>query len=248
MRQPVAPSGATQGMNQAYADKNAGGMLQPAPGETYQGYQNRVNRLTTLPTAANQSLSTQNRDSIPNMEYNNDQILKLLEKKDLDVGPVASWVAGNTKGITLTPDQQEIQKYLEQRSRQEATRSNQDQDSVYKAYGSFGTSKPALRDIIYNDKGVLASQKLYNQGILNVQGNPNKPNLSAINNFEQNYTKLAGDRNLVNLMGVIGDKSLEQLSNTDRQHLKKVFGNMSQDQINDLFAKRQQLLNLVNGR
>ena len=172
-------------INQALEQK---GMLVRDPAETYEAYRERVKRLGVLPTASKEALNPANLDSVTNMKYINDQVLKLLDKKDLDIGPVQKSISEKTGGIGLNSDQQIIQKYLEQRIRFEGARSNQDQNSQRSAFGSFGNSKDALREIIYNDKGVLASQKLYNQGILSYQGNPNKPNLSAINNFENQYT------------------------------------------------------------
>jgi len=188
-----------------------------------------------------------NIDSIPNQEYTNDKILKLLEKKNLDIGPIQNAIANKTGGIGLSSDQQEVIKYLEQRLRQEAARSNQDENSQRKAFGSFATTKEALLDILYNDKGSLASQRLYHQGILKNQGNPNQPNLSNINNFENKFVELNNDPNVIHLLGVIGTKSLNQLSPLDVQHLKKSFGNMSAQQIKDIFAKKEQLEALARG-
>ena len=115
------------------------------------------------------------------------------------------------------------------------------------ASGSFGTDVNALRDIIYNDKGLLASQRLLNQGILKYQGNPNKPNLAAINDFENKFNMINQDRNVTHLLGVVGDRSLEELSKSDVQQLKKVFGGMSKAQMDKLFEKKQELEDLVRG-
>jgi hypothetical protein len=221
--------------------------LQRAPDETYDAYKARTARLSSLPAKANIEMNMANRDSVPNQEYTNNKILKILEKPNVDIGPVADAIAKKTGGIGLNSDQQEVIKYLEQRIRQEAARTNQDQSSQRSAYGSFGTSKPALLDILYNDKGLLASQRLYNQGILKNQGDPNKPNLSKINKFENEFNQLNNDPNVSHLLGVIGTKSLQQLTNSDRQHLKKAFGDMSADDIEKLFEKKEKLEKLVSG-
>lgn len=227
--------------------QNAGG-INIAPGETYEGYKSRVNRLTTLPTTAKTALNSANVDSIPNMVYNNNKVLQLLDKKNLDIGPVQKAIAEKTGGAGLNSDQQLIQKYLEQRIRLEAARTNQDQDSQRTAFGNFGTSKDALREIIYNDKGRLAAQKLYHQGILNNQGNPNKPNLNAINKFDNEFSQIANDPNLTHLLGVIGDKeNKEDLKKSELDHLKKQFGNLTKDQFNDLMTKAQNLKNFSLG-
>jgi len=225
----------------------AKGGLQRAPDETYARYKARVERLGSLPEQSVKAMNIGNIESIPNQEYTNDKILKLLEKKNLDIGPIQNAIANKTGGIGLSSDQQEVIKYLEQRLRQEAARSNQDENSQRKAFGSFATTKEALLDILYNDKGSLASQRLYHQGILKNQGNPNQPNLSNINNFENKFVELNNDPNVIHLLGVIGTKSLNQLSPLDVQHLKKSFGNMSAQQIKDIFAKKEQLEALARG-
>ena len=242
--QNVAPQApVSKNMGQAFEAK--GGIVRD-PSETYEAYRERVKRLSALPIVAKESLNSMNPNSVPNMKYINDQVLKLLESKDLDIGPIQKAIVEKTGGIGLNPDQQIIQKYLEQRIRQEAARTNQDQDSQRSAFGSFGTAKPALREIIYNDKGRLASQELFQKGILNHQGDANKPNLGSINRFENEYAKLANDPNVTHLLGVIGTKSLDQLSPTDVSHLKKQFGSLSKEQFNDLFKKLDELKALSN--
>jgi hypothetical protein len=242
------PQGQQQGQPNAMVNQFAErGGIQIAPSESYDAYRARVERLGSLPKVANQAMNLGNQDSVPNQEYTNDKILKLLGNKNLEIGPIQNAIANKTGGIGLTSDQQEVIKYLEQRIRQESSRSNQDENSQRKAYGSFGTSKDALLDILYNDKGSLASQRLYHQGILKNQGNPNQPNLANINNFENKFVQLNNDPNVTHLLGVIGTKSLNELSPLDVQHLKKSFGNMSNKQIQDIFDKKAQLEALARG-
>jgi hypothetical protein len=226
---------------------SAKGGLQRAPDETYEAYRARTARLGGLPTASNNALNMANVESIPNQEYTNNKIIKLLENKNVDVGPIAKSIADKTGGIGLSSEQQEVMKYLEQRIRQESARSNQDQTSQRSAFGSFGTDKNALLDIIYNDKGNLASQRLYHQGVLKYQGNPNKPNLGAINEFENRFNQINRDPDVTHLLGIVGDKSMENLSKSDVQQLKKYYGNMPKDKLDELFAKKQELEDLVRG-
>jgi hypothetical protein len=241
---PPGTPNASQNITGAFEAK---GGLQRAPDETYDAYKARTARLSSLPAKANIEMNMANRDSVPNQEYTNNKILKILEKPNVDIGPIADAIAKKTGGIGLNSDQQEVIKYLEQRIRQEAARTNQDQSSQRSAYGSFGTSKPALLDIIYNDKGLLSSQRLYNQGILKNQGDPNKPNLAKINKFENEFNQLNNDPNVTHLLGVIGNKSKEDLSNSDKQHLQKVFKDMSNEKIKELFDKKDKLEKLVSG-
>jgi len=238
------PSGVQSNLGTSFEAK---GGLQRSQDETYDAYKARTARLSGLPSFANKEMNMANRDSVPNQEYTNNKILNLLEKKNVEIGPIANAIANKTGGIGLNSDQQEVIKYLEQRIRQESARTNQDQSSQRSAYGSFGTSKPALLDIIYNDKGLLASQRLYNQGILKNLGDPNKPNLAKINKFENEFNQLNNDPKVTHLLGVIGTKSIDELSKLDRQHLTKEFKGMSNKEIQELFDKKQMLEDLVSG-
>jgi len=242
----VAPSATPVGQ-QLGEQFGARGSLQRSPDETYDAYKARVADLAAKPKQANLALSLANNDSIPNQEFTNNKVLGLLESKNIRVGKLAEAIAKKTGGIGLNSEEVEIQKYLEQRIRQNALRSNQDEESQKMASGSFGTDINALRDIIYNDKGLLASQRLLNQGILKYQGNPNKPNLAAINDFENKFNLLNQDRNVTHLLGIVGDRALEDLSKSDVQQLKKTFGGMSKAQMDKLFEKKQELENLVRG-
>jgi hypothetical protein len=243
---PATPTTSPAG-KQLVDQFNATGSLQRAPDETYDRYKKRVEAIAIKPEQANNAMNLANRDSIPNQEKTNNQILQLLDKKNLNIGPLANAIANKTGGVGLSDDEQTVVKYLEQRIRMESARSNQDESSQRSAFGSFKNSKEALREIIYNDKGLLASQKLYNQGILKAQGNPNKPNLAAINNFENNFNQLNQDPNLPHLLGVMGNKKMEQLTDSEKNHLNKYFSKMSDDEIRKLFADRDALLNLVRG-
>lgn len=231
--------------------ENRGG-IQISPGEPVEAYKARVSELSKLPREAVEALNPKNVDSIPNMGYTNDRIIKLLEDKNLQIGPIAKAISDKTGGIGLNAQQQEIMKYLEQRIRQEGARSNQDQESQRSAFGSFGTNKDALRTIIYNDKAILASQRLFYEGIRNAQGNPNRPNLGSINNFRDQFNALASDRDLMQYIGIVGTKPFDKnnLSATDINQLKLYFSGKYSDfgkLYDDLEGKRSNLLKLVQG-
>ena len=217
------------------------------PGEPYDAFRARAAEVAKMIPVAAQALSPNNPDSIQGAQYTNDKVLHLLDNPKLEIGPIAKAIAEKTGNIGLSNEQQEIQKYLEQRMRMEAARTNQDQNSQRVAFGSFGTDKEALREIIYKDKGTLAGQELYNKGILNNAGDINSPNFQAVNKFNAEYSKL-NDPKVSHLIGVIGEKSLNDLSQSDKKHISKEFKGMSSNQINALFEKRQRLLNLVEGK
>lgn len=240
----AAPQGAVGGMTDQF-QKNGG--LQISPGESYEAYRTRVGNLASLPAQANAGLNPASPESVPQMMYLNNRVMNLLDK-GVNVGPIADVIAGKTGNISLSAEQQEIKKYLEQRIRQEAARSNSDQASQRAAYGSFGVSADALRSILYNDNGRLTSQNLYLNGIKNNQGDPNKPDLARLNKFNNEFTRINQDPDVPHLMGVIGTKSLNQLTQSDLKHLKSEFGNKSLEDFKELFKKRDELIKLSGGK
>jgi len=248
MQQNAPRTGVTaQSMGQP---KNAGAGPSAIPyvqGEPYDAFKARAGDVAKMPVLAEKSLNISNQDSIPNQRYTNEKIQKMLENKNLDIGPIANAIANQTGGIGLDANQQEIMKYLEQRIRMESARTNQDQASQRSAFGSFGTNREALKQILYKDNGSLAGQELYQRGILNHAGDINRPNLQSVNKFNNEYAKIA-DPKVVHLIGVIGDKSIKDLSKSDKNHLAKEFSGMSADQFQNLLDKRQQLIDLVNGK
>ena len=230
--------------SQSMSQPKGGSAIPYVPGEPYDAFKVRAGDVAKMPKAASEALNINNIDSIPNARYTNEKIQKMLDNPNLNIGPIADAIAKQTGGIGLSAEQQEIMKYLEQRMRMESARTNQDQESQKKAFGSFGTQKGALREILYKDNGSLAGQELYQRGILNHAGDINRPNLQSVNQFNNNYAKLAEPK-VVQLIGVIGDKSLKDLTKSDKQHLAKEFSGLSDNQIQELMNKRQKLLDLV---
>lgn len=247
MQQNAPQTNAPQGggvTSQSMSQPKGGSAIPYVPGEPYDAFKVRAGDVAKMPRVASEALNINNIDSIPNARYTNEKIQKMLDNPNLNIGPIADAIAKQTGGIGLSADQQEIMKYLEQRMRMESARTNQDQESQKKAFGSFGTQKSALREILYKDNGSLAGQELYQRGILNHAGDINRPNLQSVNQFNNNYAKLAEPR-VVHLIGVIGDKSLKDLTKSDKQHLAKEFSGLSDNQIQELMNKRQKLLDLV---
>ena len=247
MQQNAPQVNAPQGggvTSQSMSQPKGGSAIPYVPGEPYDAFKVRAGDVAKMPRVASEALNINNIDSIPNARYTNEKIQKMLDNPNLNIGPIADAIAKQTGGIGLSADQQEIMKYLEQRMRMESARTNQDQESQKKAFGSFGTQKGALREILYKDNGSLAGQELYQRGILNHAGDINRPNLQSVNQFNNNYAKLAEPK-VVQLIGVIGDKSLKDLTKSDKQHLAKEFSGLSDNQIQELMNKRQKLLDLV---
>lgn len=246
--QQTAPAGQTAPKtgvtSQSMSQPKGGSAIPYIQGEPYSAFTTRAADVAKMIKAAPEALNINNADSIPNARYTNEKIQKMLDNPNLNIGPIADAIAKQTGGIGLSADQQEIMKYLEQRIRMESARTNQDQASQRTAFGSFGTQKGALREILYKDNGSLAGQELYQRGILNHAGDINRPNLQSVNQFNNDYAKLAEPK-VVHLIGVIGDKSAKELTKSDRQHLAKEFAGLSDSQIQELMNKRQKLLDLV---
>lgn len=240
--QPVVP----QGVSAPRAPVAGGATLAPFPGETKENYAARQTDIYKKGDLARADMDPNNAFSPSNMLRTNDLILNMLNDPKLETGPIAQLMANKTANVSLTPEQQTIAKYLEQRARQIASRSNQDQESVHTAMGSFGTNKDTLREILYRDKGVLNSNLLWSQGLLNRQGSPNTPNLGAMNEFNQGYISRANPQ-LIHLMGIIGDKNLNQLTQADKNAIRNNFSGLTSDQFDTLLKQRSDLLNYVRG-
>jgi len=245
--QQNAPSGQVApktGVTSQSMSQPKSGAITPIQGEVYDVFRTRAADVAKLLPTAQKALNIVEQDAIPNQRFTNEKIQKLLDDPSLDIGAISKAIADKTGGIGLDDKQQEIIKYLEQRIRYESARSNQDQASQRSAFGSFGTNRGALKEIIYKDNGNLMGQELYQRGLLNHAGDINKPNMQAVNQFNNDYAKVAEPR-VVHLMGVIGDKSIKDLTKSDKQHLAKEFAGLSSAQIQELMDKRQKLIDLV---
>jgi hypothetical protein len=224
--------------------KSASGPIPYMQGETYDSYKERVAKVQKSVGQASEDLKTSNANSVTNARYTNEQILKALDNKDVRVGPLMQAIANKTEGLNLTPDEQYVKKLLEQRIQQQQSRSNVDQISKEIASGNFGNSKDTIRSVLFKDNGNLTAQELQAKGILNKAGNINKPNLAGVNEFQNNFA-LKSDPEVMHLMGVIGDKPLNQLTKAEISHLQKEFKGKSLTEIDALMKKRQELIDSI---
>jgi hypothetical protein len=237
-----APSGVSpQAMSQP---KQASGPIPYMQGETYDTYKERVAKVQKSVSQAAEDLKTSNSNSVTNAKYTNEQILKALDNKDVRVGPLMQAIANKTEGLNLTADEQYVKKLLEQRIQQQQLRSNADQISKEIASGNFGNSKDTIRSVLFKDNGNLTAQELQAKGILNKAGNINKPNLAGVNEFQNNFA-LKSNPEVMHLMGVIGNKPLNQLTKAEISHLQKEFKGKSLAEIDDLMKKRQELIDSI---
>ena len=239
--QPTTGGVTPQQMSQP---KSASGPIPYMQGETYDSYKDRVAKVQKSVGQAAEDLKTSNANSVTNARYTNEQILKALDNKDVRVGPLMQAIANKTEGLNLTADEQYVKKLLEQRIQQQQSRSNIDQISKEIASGNFGNSKDTIRSVLFKDNGNLTAQELQAKGILNKAGNVNKPNLAGVNEFQNNFA-LKSDPEVMHLMGVIGDKPLNQLTKAEISHLQKEFKGKTLTEIDALMKKRQELIDSI---
>ena len=67
------------------------------------------------------------------------------------------------------------------------------------------------------------------------------------NDFENKFNLLNQDRNVPHLLGIVGTKTEKEFTKSDLQNLKRNFGKMSAEQFDELFRKKQELVDLVSG-
>jgi hypothetical protein len=109
----------------------------------------------------------------------NDRILGLLNNPKVMTGPFVSALAKGTAGTNLSPEQQEVEKYLAGRLAGMPARSNDQQAVFDKARGSLATSNSALRDIIKSDTADLLADKIKTNKVTKAFGNFEKPNVGS---------------------------------------------------------------------
>jgi hypothetical protein len=240
--QPTTKTGVTP--EQMSKKKEASGPIPYQQGETYDAYRNRVGKVQESVGTAKNDIDTANPNSVTNAKYTNEQILKALDDKNVRVGPLMQAIAEKSEGLNLTPDEQYVKKLLEQRIQQQQSRSNADQTSKSIASGNFGNSKDTIRNVLFKDMGNLTAQELQARGTLNRAGNPNKPNLAGVNQFQNEFAKSA-DPDVTHLMGIIGSKPLNKLTPAEVNHLQKEFAGKSKEEIDSLMKKRQAIIDLV---
>ena len=258
--------------NPIYASKGAGGNIQgvgvPTPiappnapagatmpvivpagqtGETYKGqatsgynlYQNAIDTMTNPNSKAGY---------LPAKKQVTDNIIKLLKDPTVDTGPITNYFAGKTGQETLTPKEQELAKYLEQRIQNQNPSSQMDLQSKHTAYGSINLKKDALIDLIRNEKATqVTSQDLLNRGVIRVAGNQQNPNINAINGFKDQFAMYANDPTLMKLISLTGEKQKVHIDKDDKNEINKLLHGMTAQQKQDLLKRRENVLRLVNG-
>ncbi len=186
---------------------------------------------------------------IPTIKQINENILTTLKDPSVDTGAVASYLAHKTNKGSLSPKEQELAKYLEQRIQRLTPKSDADAENKKAAYGSFNLSKEALMDLVRQDNAWVTTQDLRSKGTLNNGGTSTNPNYGKVQAFNNQFTQFAQDPKLMKYISIIGENpNKTKLDKEDVRALSKEIGNLSPEDRQKLELKRQTLLKLVGGQ
>jgi hypothetical protein len=177
-------------------------------------------------------------------------LLNKLKDPKLDTGPIENFLAGKTAGESLTPDQQEVAKLLQQRIQNLSPRTDADAESKKQAYGSMSMKKPALIDLVRRDIGNLTNQEMLHGGNLNAAGDMTSPNLPAVNNYQQKFTAFSKDPVLMQYIGIVGKGQKVRVDEQDKAALSKLISEnkLSPFQVQEMEARRKLLVQMSGGK
>ena len=184
---------------------------------------------------------------IQNQEMVDKKLLSFLKDPNTKTGPIADFLAGKTKQASLSEQEQEVVKLLQQRIQGLNPRTDADAESKRQAFGSFKIGKDALADLVRQDLGALSNERLLHTGTINSAGNSQSPNLPAVSKFRNNYSQLISEPAspyVMQYMGIVGRGKNAQVDSHDEQALLKL-KKLSGLSLKELEAKRQQYLNFT---
>ena len=230
--------------------------ISPAPGQTAESTKANINTGINnyREAVAAQSDPNNPKGHVPTKLFNNKNILTLLKDPEVDTAHIANYFSDAAKYKFLTPKEQDLAKYLEQRIQNQNPSSQMDLQSKHTAYGTTALKKEALMELIRNESGSLATEDLLTRGRKNAGGNPNQPNANAVNNFDNAFSNYASDPLLMKLIGIVGEGKVARLDKQDLEDVSKLYARLPKDKngkttgaANALELKRQALLRLVDG-
>ena len=230
--------------------------ISPAPGQTAESTKANINTGINnyREAVAAQSDPNNPKGHVPTKLFNNKNILTLLKDPEVDTAHIANYFSDPLKYKFLTPKEQDLAKYLEQRVQGLNPSSVMDLQSKHQAYGTTALKKEALMELMRNESGSLATEDLLTRGRKNAGGNPNQPNANAVNNFDNAFSNYASDPLLMKLIGIVGEGKVARLDKQDVEDVSKLYARLPKDKngkttgaANALELKRQALLRLVDG-
>ena len=230
--------------------------ISPAPGQSAESTKANINTGINnyREAVAAQSDPNNPKGHVPTKLFNNKNILTLLKDPEVDTAHIANYFSDPLKYKFLTPKEQDLAKYLEQRVQGLNPSSVMDLQSKHQAYGTTALKKEALMELMRNESGSLATEDLLTRGRKNAGGNPNQPNANAVNNFDNAFSNYASDPLLMKLIGIVGEGKIARLDKQDVEDVSKLYARLPKDKngkttgaANALELKRQALLRLVDG-
>lgn len=252
--QPAQPSTQSQGMGGSGGQPSLRLSSQPLAqqaNESPENFNARVkNVMNTFDVAQDQQSNVNSQfGHIPTIKTINNNILGLLKDESVDTGAVQKFLAGKTNYATLSPKEQELSKYLEQRIQNLSSKSDKDAESKKMAYGSLGMKKEALMDLVRQDNAWVTQQDLLSKGRINAAGNPSNPNTGRLADFNNKFAVYAQNPQLMKYVSMVGENpNTAKLDKHDVSSLQKNFGNMSKDDLARLEKQRQELLQLIGAK
>jgi hypothetical protein len=246
---PPAPSGGGAGNIMPQGAQGAGQMTQQAQ-ESPANFNNRYQAAQSIYNkAVDQYNNPQSQyGHIPSTQQLNSNVMKLLKNPNVETGAVADYLAGKTNKGSLTKEQQELAKYLEQRIAILGPRTDAAAVNLKNAYGSFNLKKETLKDLIRQDNIWVTTQDLLNKGVLNNGGRQGNPNFDNVQNFNQQFSMYASNPKLMEYISHVGESNTPDIDEDDEKAFKSFIKPMSVSERKLLEAKRQELLKLVGGR
>ena len=230
--------------------------ISPAEGQTAESTKANINTGINdyREAVAAQSDPNNPKGYVPTKLFNNKNILTLLKDPEVDTAHIANYFSDPLKYKFLTPKEQDLAKYLEQRVQGLNPSSVMDLQSKHQAYGTTALKKEALMELMRNESGSLATEDLLTRGRKNAGGNPNQPNASAVNNFNNAFSNYASDPLLMKYIGIVGEGKTARLDKQDQDDIGRLYARLPKDKNgkvtgagNALELKRQALLRLVDG-
>lgn len=239
----------TTGAANANAQPNLTGTLQPPPGQTKETIQQQAKEGHDLFVNSVEMMTNPNSRNgyLPAQKQVTSNIINLLKDPTVDTGPITNYFSGKTSQESLTPKEQELAKYLEQRIQNLSPASQMDLASKHQAYGSINLKKDALMDLMRNEAGQITAKDLFNRGVIRAGGSAQNPDINAINNFKSKFALYANDPNLMKYISITGETSKAHLDKADHDELSKFLYGKSKEERGKLVLQKQQLMNLING-
>jgi hypothetical protein len=246
---PPAPSGA--GANNIMPQNMQGaGQMTQLPNESPANFNARMQAAqSSYAKAVDQYNNPQSQfGHIPSTQQLNSNVMKLLKNPNVETGAVADYLAGKTNKGSLTSQQQELAKYLEQRIAILGPRTDAAAVNLKNAYGSFNLKKETLKDLIRQDNIWVTTQDLLNKGVLNNGGRQGNPNFDNVQNFNQQFSMYASNPKLMEYISHVGESNTPDIDEDDEKAFKSFIKPMTISERKLLEAKRQELIKLVGGR